>query len=272
MKSPLSHYWFATRIVCGLALAAAATSAFAAGDASPAAAPAQIAHLLSATYDGPGKHVVTEAVAIVGEFATADWTQREMAGRALLRHKGGRWTIVACGGDALKDLAWLKDAGVPAPDARVLLARLVAAERPMGGTRVARFDRFRMPADAPPAHGAAAHIAAGPQSPAREWNLSGRSLVGAASPPAPHAPQVRQPSPHPAPAAPCGIRRRPSQRSARGRAGRSSASAAARWHRAASCGVSLRNMKRALAATSNAIAAYCQAKAALMSAPVRSGR
>ncbi|WP_347879209.1 copper uptake system-associated protein [Burkholderia sp. BCC0405] len=155
MKRLFPIHSFAGRMACGIALAVAAANACAA-DAPPSAA-TQIAQLLSRTYDGPGRRVVTEAVALAGKFAIADWTQRDMAGRALLRVVSGRWTIVTCGGAALKDPAWLKDAGVPPSDVHVLLSRLADAERPMRPVTVARFDRFRMPSDVSSASGAAPH-------------------------------------------------------------------------------------------------------------------
>ncbi|MCA8000125.1 copper uptake system-associated protein [Burkholderia metallica] len=155
MKRFFPIHSLAGRIACGIALAVATANACAA-DAPPSAA-MQIAQLLSRTYDSPDRHVVTEAVALAGKFAIADWTQRDMAGRALLRVVNDHWTIVTCGGAALKDHAWLTDAGVPPADVHVLLSRLADAERPMLPVTVARFDRFRMPADVPSASGGVAH-------------------------------------------------------------------------------------------------------------------
>ena len=146
---------FAGRMACGIALAVATANACAAD--APLSIATQIAQLLSHTYDGPDRRVATEAVALAGKFAIADWTQREMAGRALLRVVNHHWTIVTCGGAALKDPAWLKDAGVPSSDVHVLLSRLADAERPMRSAAVARFDRFRMPSDMSSAPGAAPH-------------------------------------------------------------------------------------------------------------------
>ncbi|MCA8276549.1 copper uptake system-associated protein [Burkholderia sp. AU30280] len=133
-----------------------ATANACAADA-PSSAATQIAQLLSHTYDGPDRHVVTEAVALAGKFAIADWTQRDMAGRALLRVVNDHWTIVTCGGAALKDPAWLKDAGVPSSEVHVLRSRLADAERPMRPVTTARFDRFLMPSDVSSASGAAPH-------------------------------------------------------------------------------------------------------------------
>ncbi|KVH78831.1 hypothetical protein WJ41_34460 [Burkholderia ubonensis] len=102
----------------------------------------QIRALLSATYDKPGAKVEVEAVAVSGRFAIADWTQHEMAGRALMRHVNGRWEIAACGGDALKAPGWLKDAGVSATDTKNLLSQLTVAERQMSVKKVRRFGLF----------------------------------------------------------------------------------------------------------------------------------
>ncbi|KVE10684.1 hypothetical protein WI92_20315 [Burkholderia vietnamiensis] len=133
-----------------------ATANACAADDPPSAA-TQIAQLLSRTYDGPDRRVVTEAVALAGKFAIADWTQREMAGRALLRVVNDHWAIVTCGGAALKDPAWLKDAGVPPSDVHALLSRLADAERAMRPVMVTRFNRFRMPSDVSSASGATPH-------------------------------------------------------------------------------------------------------------------
>ncbi|KVM97873.1 hypothetical protein WJ62_20170 [Burkholderia diffusa] len=126
----------------GVALDLPIAPVHAAGSMVAESAKQQIRALLSARYDKPGAKVEVEAVAVSGGFAIADWMQREMAGRALLRRVNGRWKIAACGGDALKAPDWLKDAGVTATDAKNLLSELTAAEQQMSVEKVRRFGLF----------------------------------------------------------------------------------------------------------------------------------
>lgn len=102
----------------------------------------QVRDLIAKTYDRPDHKVETVPIVVDGDYALADWTQDEKGGRALLRRAEGQWQIMACGGDAFKDLKTLKDAGIPAGTAKTLIARLSAAERSVSPERVKRFGLF----------------------------------------------------------------------------------------------------------------------------------
>ncbi len=119
-------------------LAAACPTALAQADD----AQARIRDLIAGTYDQPDHTVETAPIVVDGDYALADWIQGEKGGRALLRRTQGQWQILACGGDAFKDVKLLKDAGIPAGTASTLVARLNQAERSVDPARVKRFGRF----------------------------------------------------------------------------------------------------------------------------------
>lgn len=145
-----------------------------------------------------------QPVVRAGAWGLVDWQQGERAGRALLRREAGQWTLVACGGQALRDPATLRAAGLPGAEARALASRLAVAERQASPTLSATLDRFPtlVQGEALAGHhhehaaaqGAAAHAhgaAGGPQ--------------GAGTGPATPAPSHDHPPPHP-PRAPEGGR------------------------------------------------------------------
>ncbi|MDR5818763.1 copper uptake system-associated protein [Caballeronia sp. LZ033] len=102
----------------------------------------QIRALLSRNYDRPQQKLEVAPVAVEQHVAIADWIQGEMGGRALLRKKDGAWTIAACGGDSMKDMQQLRDAGIPASTARALIEKLEQSERALDPKRVRKFDLF----------------------------------------------------------------------------------------------------------------------------------
>jgi hypothetical protein len=113
--------------------------ALAQAPADPAAA---IRELLSSAFEKPGSALYLDPIVIEGDAAIVGWTQGDMAGRAFLRARHGQWTIVACGGDALKAAATLQRLGLPQAPAERLAASLVTAEAVTDPKRVARFATF----------------------------------------------------------------------------------------------------------------------------------
>ena len=98
--------------------------------------------LIGATWDKPESKVQTDPVVIAGDHAVASWTQGDHGGRALLRRAAGRWTVVLCSGDPLRQAAWLAEAGVPGPDAERIAAQLAAAEALVPTDRRSKFSLF----------------------------------------------------------------------------------------------------------------------------------
>lgn len=103
---------------------------------------ANIRTLISSSYDQPGSKVDAAPIVTAGDYAIADWVQGKKGGCALLRNSGGKWEIVLCAGDGLKEPATLAQAGVPASTAAALLAQLEAAERDVTVERRKRFGLF----------------------------------------------------------------------------------------------------------------------------------
>ena len=101
--------------------------------------------LLHQTYDQPGKVLTLEPIVAQGPDAIVDWTQGSMGGRALLQKHKGQWAIVLCAGDALKDAAFLQQAGVSDDSASSLTAALLKAESKLSPEKLALFARFGAP-------------------------------------------------------------------------------------------------------------------------------
>jgi hypothetical protein len=103
---------------------------------------ANIAALLHGMFDKPGVTLNVSPVVVAGDHAIADWSQGEMGGRALLRHKQQEWSLILCAGDGIKSRDALAKAGVPAEDASRLERQLASAEARLGPNEVAMFSRF----------------------------------------------------------------------------------------------------------------------------------
>lgn len=101
-----------------------------------------VRHLLHSTFDKPDTRLVVEPVVVDGDHAIAGWTQGDMGGRALLRHKGHSWQIVLCSGDQLKSADTLVQVGLPTAAARTLAGQLAQAEAATDPKRLASFSRF----------------------------------------------------------------------------------------------------------------------------------
>jgi hypothetical protein len=119
------------------------------------------------TFDRPDARLTVAPVVVAGGYAVAGWVQGERGGRALLRSEHGKWRLVACAGDAFKEVAVLEQAGIPAPTARTLAQSLVSAEAKLPAAHVQKLSLFEgvvqmdaTGAHPPPAqhgHGAKAH-------------------------------------------------------------------------------------------------------------------
>ena len=131
------------------------------------AAPADetaIRKVMTSTWDKPESRLEISPGVVSGDWAIAGWTQGERGGRALmLRSRHGDWSVLACGGDGLKDAKALAMTGMPEPTARTLAASLAKAEARLPASRLAKFSTFdglvRMDAAGhhPPAASAAKH-------------------------------------------------------------------------------------------------------------------
>ncbi|GAB1715852.1 MAG: hypothetical protein NTAFB05_08940 [Nitrobacter sp.] len=98
--------------------------------------------LLHSTFDKPDAKLVVEPVVATAGYAIAGWTQGEMGGRALLRNKHGRWTIILCAGDGIRSAEALRHAGIAPDVANELAQALAKAEQSIPADRLAMFARF----------------------------------------------------------------------------------------------------------------------------------
>ncbi len=98
--------------------------------------------LISHQFDQPGNKVDTAPIAVVNDVAIADWIQADKGGRALLRRSKGKWEIIVCGGDGLKDINALKDAGIPESTAKALVSQLNKAEQDVSQDKIKKFSLF----------------------------------------------------------------------------------------------------------------------------------
>ncbi|WP_439926205.1 copper uptake system-associated protein [Nitrobacter sp. JJSN] len=103
---------------------------------------ATISQLLHVMFDKPNHTLVVEPALIAGDHAVADWAQGEMGGRALLRKRQGKWTLVLCAGDGIKTADGLTKVGVPAAEAMQIADDMKRAENKLSPDRVAMFSRF----------------------------------------------------------------------------------------------------------------------------------
>lgn len=102
----------------------------------------QIRTVISNTYDKPEHKVETSPIAAIDDYAIADWTQGNRGGRALLHRSHGKWGIMACGADALKEVKSLTEAGIPQKTAEKLVSQLTLAEKSVHPNRLKLFSLF----------------------------------------------------------------------------------------------------------------------------------
>jgi hypothetical protein len=135
MKFRETSALFAMLALCAMILSAPAI----AQDGPEAAA---IRQLLVETFDKPEAPLMVDPIVVADGVAIAGWSQNDLGGRALLRRTEGAWTIILCGGDALKQSATLESVGIAKPKAEALAANLSAAEAELSPARLALFSRF----------------------------------------------------------------------------------------------------------------------------------
>ncbi|MEQ1767038.1 MAG: copper uptake system-associated protein [Methylotenera sp.] len=111
----------------------------------------QIQAIISSTYDKPDHKVETSPIAVIDDYAVADWIQGERGGRALLHRSNGKWIIMACGADGLKEVKTLTEAGIPDQTAKSLVTQLTTAEQSVSPDRLKQFSLFGTKDD-PAAH------------------------------------------------------------------------------------------------------------------------
>ena len=103
-----------------------------------------IRNTINNTYDTPQHKVVIEPIVIQGEFAVASWIQQDKGGRVVLfRNAQEKWDIVLCSGEAVKEVEFLVQIGIPQSDADELTKALVAAEENLDAEKIALFDSFK---------------------------------------------------------------------------------------------------------------------------------
>jgi hypothetical protein len=104
---------------------------------------AAIIALMHETWDKPDSKLDVGPVVVETDHAVADWTQGERGGRALLRRVDGRWKVVLCSGDPLRDAANMAATGVPLEVATRLAERLATAEINLPALRRDLLSRFQ---------------------------------------------------------------------------------------------------------------------------------
>ncbi len=65
-----------------------------------------------------------------------------MGGRALFERREGKWALVLCSGEALKQVDYLKQARVPDGDAMAIVRKLGDAEKSVAQERLAKMRSF----------------------------------------------------------------------------------------------------------------------------------
>jgi len=122
---------------------------------TPSTDAASIVHLIKSTWEKPDSPLVVEPVVTVGDHGVAGWVQGERGGRALLRRQAGKWKVVACGGDAMKDASVLAQAGMQEKTARELARQIAVAESRIPVEQRQKFSLFGATVHMDSAHGSA---------------------------------------------------------------------------------------------------------------------
>ena len=139
MKNHSSFYWvFLVSAICIFSsniVIAASTSE------------EEIKAVISKIYDKPDLGVMTTPVAVVDNYALADWTQGNRGGRALMQKIGDQWAVAACGADGFKTLSYLEEAGIPRKTAEALIVKLNDLEKSVDPHRLHLFSLFGTPDD-----------------------------------------------------------------------------------------------------------------------------
>lgn len=101
-----------------------------------------VRELLLKTYDKPSAALKLPAIVVEEEWAIADWTQGDLAGRAFLRRRDGKWSIALCAGDALRKADALAKLGLQQTHAEALARKLAEAERVIPREELEKMGRF----------------------------------------------------------------------------------------------------------------------------------
>lgn len=127
-----------------IVLLAARTMFVASGSraAEPVPDEAAVRQVLMAQFDRPDARLQVEPIVVAGDHAVAGWAQGERGGLALLQRHHGRWQITVCGGDGLKQVQVLVEAGVPEAQAEGLARSLGIAESRLPASLLAKFSSF----------------------------------------------------------------------------------------------------------------------------------
>ena len=102
-----------------------------------------ITALLHGMFDRKDAQLMIAPIVVSGDYAIAGWSQADMGGRALLRKKEQKWSLILCAGDEIKSAHALTTAGLPSKEAVTLEHDLVAAENALPKEQVAMFSRFQ---------------------------------------------------------------------------------------------------------------------------------
>ncbi len=129
------------RIILSICLALAACGSPQAADTGKDVA--AIENQMRARFDKPAARLEAGPTIVSGDYAVADWTQGAMGGRALFERRDGKWTIILCSGDALRNASVLKQARLPDADAEAIAHELSNAERSVARARLAKMSRFQ---------------------------------------------------------------------------------------------------------------------------------
>ena len=109
----------------------------------PGAEERKVRTLVFTELSQPDLGVVVGPVVMQSNFAIVDWTRGSLSGgRTLLRKDKGDWSMILCGGAALKQRPTLEAAGVPDGTAGVLASKLVTEESRLGGERRAQIEKW----------------------------------------------------------------------------------------------------------------------------------
>jgi hypothetical protein len=101
-----------------------------------------VKNVISATFDKSNSKVITHIVVVQDNYAIADWSQLDKAGRALLVRKEKRWEISACGGAAIKQIDSLTKAGIPLKVSKKIIEELNIKEKSLGSKKLEAIDSF----------------------------------------------------------------------------------------------------------------------------------
>lgn len=129
---------------------------------APASDADTIRGLMKAAFDQPDNPLKVDPLVIRGERAVVGWAQGDQGGRALLsKADTGKWRLILCSGDALRDAKFLQQTGMSRRDATALADAVKKAESGLPKATLAQFARFdgvvMMDAEGnhPPGHGPA---------------------------------------------------------------------------------------------------------------------